>query len=234
MSIRRLGGVQLRFGWLPYEDGWAASGVDANWQWIDALAGRVVLDVISAVPTTGLFPGMFYLMSADAGVVSNKLALYTTVIAQDGSETQVWDYATPVNDFSIFVAAKKVPYKWNGSAWSVEKAGIIGFFAGDVLTDGQLIAEFLVPSDVDLPVALTGSLGKVRTAGTGEVVISVRKNDSEVATFTFAAGVTVPVIAAASAVSLLAGDSLSFVGPATADATFAGLSITLLGVRKSQ
>ena len=39
---------------------------------------------------------------------------------------------------------------------------------------------------------------------------------------------------AASAIELFAGDSLAFVGPATADATFAGLSVTLLGVRKSQ
>lgn len=234
MSIRRLNGVQLRFGWVPHEDGWGASGVDANWQWIDALAGRVVLDVVSAVPTTGTYAGMLYLMAPDAGATANKLALYTTMIAEDGSEVLFWDYANVVNDFSIFVSEKRVVYRWTGTAWIVEKAGIIGFFAGAVLTDGQLIAEYLLPADVDLPVALAGSFAKVRTAGTGAVVISVRKNDAEVATISFSAGVTTPTLAAASAIELFAGDSLSFVGPATADATFAGLSVTLLGVRKSQ
>lgn len=235
MAVTRLNNMELRFGWAPHEDGWAASGVDANWQWIDALMGGVALDVVTTLPTTGLTPGMLYLMAPDAGSTANKLALYTIAIAEDGTQTMYWDFTTPVNDFRIFVASKKVTYRWVlGTEWIVEKAGVISFFAGGVLTDGQLIAEMLLPADVDLPATLPGSMAKVRTAGTGAVTISVRKNDAEVATLAFSAGVTVPVITAASAVQLFAGDSLSFVGPATADATFAGLSVTLLGVRKAQ
>jgi hypothetical protein len=193
-----------------------------------------VLDVVSELPTIGTYAGMLYLMGP-VGTNANSLALRVVVIAEDGTETLAWDFMEPVNDFSIFVASKKVTYRWVlGTEWIVEPAGIISFFAGAVLTDAQLIAELLLPVDVDLPAALTGSLAKVRTAGTAEVVISVRKNEVEVATITFATGVTTPTIAAASAIELSAGDSLSFVGPATADATFAGLSVTLLGVRKSQ
>lgn len=233
MSIRRLTNAGLRFGWIPYEDGWAASGVDANWQWIDALAGRAALDVVTTLPTTGLTAGMLYLMAPAAGVQPNKLALYVVAIANDGTETSSWDYMTPVSGFAIFVSAKKTPYRYNGTTWLVDQPASISFFAGGLLTGGQLIAELLLPVPTELPSGLSGSLARVRVAGTAEVVISVQKNDVEVGTLTFAIGETVATVTSSAAISLAADDSLTFVGPATADATFAGLSVSLLGVRKS-
>jgi hypothetical protein len=233
MSIRRLSNAGLRFGWIPYEDNWASTGVDANWQWMDALAGRVVLDVVTTLPTTGLSAGNLYLMAADAGSQPNKLALYTVLIAADGAETFAWDFLAPANNFSIFVATKKAPYKFNGTTWAADSPAAISFYAGGVLTDSQLIAVLLPTVLLDLPAGLTGSRATAQTAPTATTVISVRKNGSEVATITFSAGVTVGTLAAASAIALITSDELSFVGPATADATFAGLAVSLLGLRKS-
>lgn len=233
MSIRRLTNAGLRFGWIPYEDNWAATGVDVNWQWIDALAGRVALDVVSAIPGFVHAAGNMYLMSAEASSQANKLALYTVIIAADGTEMLAWDYMTPAADFSIFIAAKQMPYKFNGTTWVADSPAAISFFAGGVLTDAQLIAVLLPTVMVDLPAGLAGSRATVQVAPTATTVISVRKNGSEVATITFSAGVTVGTLAAASAISLLASDELSFVGPATADATLNGLAVSLLGMRKS-
>jgi hypothetical protein len=234
MSVIRLNNAQLRFGWIAYEDNWAATGVDLNWQWLDALAGKVALDIVSAVPTTGLYPGMLYLMSDAAGAVSKKLALYTIVLAEDGTQTFAWDYMQPVNDFTIFINSKKTPYRWTGTDWTPDQPAAISFFAGGVLTDGQLIAKLIMPTPADFPATLPGSYAQAEVGGTAAVVISVRKNGSEVATLNFALGATTATLTAASAIVLAAGDVLTFVGPATADATFAGLAVSLLGVRKSQ
>jgi hypothetical protein len=78
---------------------------------------------------------------------------------------------------------------------------------------------------------LTGSSGYAGTTATGSATINIRKNGSNQGTVVFAAGTATPTFALASALSFAAGDRLELVGPASADATLADISVTLKGVR---
>lgn len=88
-----------------------------------------------------------------------------------------------------------------------------------------------VPRAVTFPVSLTGSYAKARVAATASTTFSVQKNGSQVGTIVFAAGATSATFTAASAISLAAGDILSIIAPATADATLADIGFTLVGIQ---
>jgi len=95
--------------------------------------------------------------------------------------------------------------------------------------EGEIYKTIFVRS-VTFASALSGSRAKCTTAPTGIVVISVRKNDVQFGTITFAIGATTGVFAGV-ATTLAAGDILSFVAPTPRDATFADVLITLAGTR---
>jgi hypothetical protein len=103
------------------------------------------------------------------------------------------------------------------------------FFPGKP-TDAQVIFRHDVIVPFDLPAGLTGSLGKAIAASTGNVACSIKKGATEVGTITYNASAT-GVLAMASATSFADGDVLTIVAPATADATLANLSVSLLGER---
>jgi hypothetical protein len=94
-----------------------------------------------------------------------------------------------------------------------------------------VLLRFVAVTPFSLPAGLTGSSGYAGTTATGSATINIRKNGSNQGTVVFAAGTATPTFALASALSFAAGDRLELVGPASADATLADISVTLKGVR---
>ena len=107
---------------------------------------------------------------------------------------------------------------------------ISGMFNGTP-TNGLVLLRVPIPKAVTFPVSLTGSYMIADTAATAETVFSLKKNGTEFGTATFAASGTSATMAATSETSFAAGDILTMVGPATADATLADLGWAIVGCR---
>lgn len=105
----------------------------------------------------------------------------------------------------------------------------VGVFVQDVAAAGETVLRFVAPRAFTLPASLTGSRASAATAATGEAVFSLKKAGVEFGTATFAASGTTATFAAASETSFAAGDVLTIVAPASADATLADISIVLNG-----
>ena len=114
---------------------------------------------------------------------------------------------------------------WNGSALvPVTEPFDVGVHLPDLSTAGALLAEIVLARPVDFPAAFGGSTGYARVAATGETVLDVQKNGSNIGTVTFAAASSTPVFA----LPLRPASR-----PAPADATLAGISLTFAGARGS-
>lgn len=107
---------------------------------------------------------------------------------------------------------------------------VVGYFPTKP-TNGQLLFVMRLARAVTLPASLTGSKADLQTAATAETVFSIKKGGVEFGTITFAISGTTGTFASASGASFAAGDILTIYGPASADATAAGLSWTLIGSR---
>lgn len=86
-----------------------------------------------------------------------------------------------------------------------------------------------VPRSVTFAAGLTDSQAICETVATAETTFSIRKNNTEFGTATFAIGSTTGTFAAASQTVFTTGDILSIVAPDPADDTLAQIGITLLG-----
>ena len=101
----------------------------------------------------------------------------------------------------------------------------------DALTASQIVLHAVIPVGMTLPASLTDSVGYSDTLATADSEFSIQKNGVEVGTMTFGSGGATPTFVMASATSFAAGDRLKVVAPASPDATLAGISFTIAGVR---
>ena len=92
----------------------------------------------------------------------------------------------------------------------------------------EVLYRVVLAHAVTIPAGATDSRAVVGTNPTASFVVSIQKNGVEAGTLTIATNGTA-TFAVASPIALVAGDRLSLVAPATADATLADLSITLVG-----
>jgi hypothetical protein len=107
---------------------------------------------------------------------------------------------------------------------------LTAFYPG-VPAASAIVTRVPVARAVTFPSGLAGSIGKASVAATGSAAFDVQKNGASVGTITFAAGATSATFAAASAITLAAGDLIAIISPGTADATLANVGIVLAGVR---
>jgi hypothetical protein len=96
-------------------------------------------------------------------------------------------------------------------------------------TDGAVVWRFITPRAFTLPAGLTGSQAYASTNSTGAQVLSIKKNGVEVGTMNWSAGNGTGSFTFASSQSFAAGDILTVVNQATADATFGDAQFTLVG-----
>ena len=161
------------------------------------------------------------------------------VDAADDHKVMVDSAQTPVYLESAVAAGSGVTITKSGTSpgkvltFSIA-AGIydLSFFIPGTLTSGATLAMFEFVRSVTLPASFTGSYGDVLVAPTAAATITIKKNGSTtVGTVNVAGGATAATFTVAAQVDLVAGDTLSFVNQAIADATMADLSITVKGVQ---
>jgi hypothetical protein len=103
------------------------------------------------------------------------------------------------------------------------------------MEDDMIIMDFVVPESFTIPIGAPLSSGRVfGDQATAEAVVSILKDDVEVATITFPAAGSIAVAAAPADAFFQQGVSrMTIKGPATADATLAGFSMVIRGIRES-
>lgn len=213
---------------------WAAADMNAPLEEIDAVlsalfrGGFVSVIDITATPAVGPTDCDAYLVGAGATGAwegqGNAIAVY------DDSKT-AWKFIAPVEGLTAYVQDENREYQYSGSVWVKKGPYIVAGFYPGVLESSSLCVRHSCVFAVDFPVALAGSYSKAGAAADAETVFSVKKNGSEFGTITFAASGTTGTLAAASATIFSAGDVLTIVAPASADATLADVDFQLKGLR---
>jgi hypothetical protein len=107
----------------------------------------------------------------------------------------------------------------------------ISLYVPGVFTSSQNCAEMNIVRAFTLPGGLGGSIAKLDAAPTSSAVFSIQRNGSQIGTITFGAGATTGTLAMASPAFFNPTDTLRIVAPSSADATAAGLSLSILGSR---
>jgi hypothetical protein len=92
----------------------------------------------------------------------------------------------------------------------------------------EIVFFFVSPRNFGFPINFTNSVAKSAVASTGTAVFTINKNGTQVGTITFESS-SVGVFSAVAEVSLIAGDILSIIAPATQDTTLENIGITLVG-----
>lgn len=131
--------------------------------------------------------------------------------------------------------ADGLPYERVAGGWSVAPVRTSHFAAG-LLSASQVVGMFSPSEKMQFPVAFAGSVAVAEVAPTStSVVFDIKKNGTTVGTITFAVGSRKGTFAAVATTTLdpavTVPDQLKIVAPATPNAAFAGVSITLKGVR---
>lgn len=107
--------------------------------------------------------------------------------------------------------------------------GIVLFYPDSPQEDELMLSHVLAQS-IDFTAGFPSSQAKAETAATAETVFSIQHDGDEVGTCTFAAAGKVGTYAAAADFTVAPGETFGIVAPATADATLADISFTIVGV----
>lgn len=98
-------------------------------------------------------------------------------------------------------------------------------------TSSQVIDTVMAVRDIDLPANLAGSLGRVGTNPTASFVMNLKDDGTTIGTITVStSGVFTFATTSGTAKTIATGSVVTLEAPATADATVANLTMTLLGV----
>lgn len=179
----------------------------------------------TSLPTTNLVVGLTFLLTAQSGDDAPGVYVYrdgawagmgglSGIEAPEGSGLSVDVEAGQV---VISISAAMTPYD-------------IAAFVASKPEAGAKVCKLRVVRPFNLPANLTGSYASAETAGTvGAAQFLIKKNGTEVGSFSFAVGATTATFVMASAQAFVAGDSLEIVAPAVQNAALAGISFTLAG-----
>lgn len=137
-----------------------------------------------------------------------------------------------LNDVVSSSASDGALLRFNGGTAKWEPVYIkreFSAFTPGTLGVGSTLIRHVVSQAFVLPVALNGSQASAATAAAAASTLSVRKNGTQIGTINFAAGASVGTFTLVAAIAFAAGDVLSVIAPSPADASLAGVSISLIG-----
>ncbi len=103
-------------------------------------------------------------------------------------------------------------------------------FVPGVMTNGQLVFQYIADENIRIPSGASGSVAKAGVASTGNVNLDIKKNGSDSGDITFNVSAT-GSFTVGSNIDLVSGDLLQITGPVTADATLADVSINIRAQR---
>lgn len=105
---------------------------------------------------------------------------------------------------------------------------IIPVFSGGVPLSNELLLQYVVPQQFVFPEDLPNSQAFANIAPTAETIFTITHEGSDVGTVTFAIATQIGTFTWANDITTVAGDIITIVAPAVADATISGISISLV------
>ena len=123
----------------------------------------------------------------------------------------------------------------DGVEWVDQSGGgsagipILSIFYPGVTGDNETIYRWTAPVVLNFPIGLTGSKFTAGIAATASTVFTLKKNGTDIGTITFAASGTTGTVSFTGVQVFNINDTLTIVGPVTADTTLADLSMSFKG-----
>jgi Putative phage tail protein len=108
-------------------------------------------------------------------------------------------------------------------------AVVTGTFVNGTPAAGLVLQRYVFAMAVTFPAGLAGSQGTAGTAATAITTFKIQKNGVNIGAMLFATAATTATFTMTSATTFNAGDVLTLVAPAVADATLADLAWTFIG-----
>lgn len=166
--------------------------------------------------------GLFAILNSTAETVTVEVSGQGAPPAIEASDTAVLS----LNGTSV----QQIGSPSSGAAQVDPPLSFAAFVPG-TLTSSQVLFVVASPEAVSFPSGLSGSFVSSGTAADSQAILSIQKDGIEFGTATFSAGSSSATFASTSGATFTAGDSLSVVGPATADPTLADVRVTLKSTR---
>ena len=163
-------------------------------------------------------------------IVWNADTTYACTVQSDDTGTTV---SIPAGGTAVLLQIGDDVTKIAETAGSIPTTAVtpydISVFNASTLTASQIIANIEVARSITIPDDFAGSQCYVGTLPSdGNWVISIAKNGSTIGNVTITTGGTITFSTTGmSAETLVAGDRLTFTGPATPDSTGANIGITI-------
>jgi hypothetical protein len=105
----------------------------------------------------------------------------------------------------------------------------IGSSADGKPASSSTVMMFVAPRNFTIPQNFTGSVAKADVAATADATFIIKKNGTNVATFTFGAGNSTATFSTQSSVSVNAGDVITVTAPSSQDATLFDVAFSFAG-----
>lgn len=193
-------------------------------------------------------------VNIDGAVVGPASATDGGIVLFDGTTGKIIKLGTLTQLLDLVGSAAQgdILYR-NGSAWVRLAAGTsgqylktfgaaanpawasfsfsVGFGFTTTPTASEVLLLYTFAEAVTFPDEWSGSVGDIGTNPTASFVLDVQKNGSSVGTVTISTGGAFTFVTTGGTVAFAIGDQLKVVGPGSADATAANVSITFLGAK---
>ena len=151
------------------------------------------------------------------------------------SSTAIGDVVGPAsavdNNIAVFDSTTGKLIKDGGKTIAELNTYSVGFFFTTTPTASEVLLLHTFPLAVTFPDEWSGSVGDIGTNPTSSFVLDVQKNGASVGTVTISTGGAFTFATTGTTVAFAIGDQLKIVGPGSADATAANVSITFLGAK---
>jgi hypothetical protein len=215
------GGLALTGDWNEGEDHWKVAN-DLNLLKLSIIAGRVVLDRVSATPGAPV-EGDVHIFKADHPTQPNKIAAY---------DEGAWVYLTPLEGYRLFSIADGHDYLYTvAGGWAVTPTLYYnyGSFAAAAISAGEVLMDHIVTVPHTLADNFVGCQASVGSNPAALWTADIRKNGVSVGSLAISAAGVVTFDTTGADVAMAAGDLLSLIAPGAVDATIARLRFTFRG-----
>lgn len=225
MASRIVPGIGLKAFWALGEDNYK-SEMDTDLLTLSVLTQGRVISKVAATPG-GPTDGDIHLFDETHATQPNKIAV---------RDNGAWVYLTPLTGWMMYNVATGKFERFNGTAWSAFNGVtqyIVPFFFAATPLASEILLIHVAGDAFTLPANLAGILQSyVGTNPTATFALDIKKNGATIATISVSTlGVVTATTVGGTTKSIAAGDVITVIGPAGADATAANMSFTVIGAR---
>lgn len=232
MPARTFPNVGLKGGYDQHEGGWG-DDQNLNLLKLSALVQGTIISKLSSTPGAPTPPAV-YIFDETHPTNPNAVAIFE---GPTGEET--WTYVDPEAGWLFYNQQDEVYEKFDGTVWVELVLGVaepdpyvVPFGFTTTPLGGETLLIHVFTETISFPDDWADSKGYVGiNPTTNPVALDIRKNGVTVGSISITSAGVITFATTGTTVTFDAGDRITVLAPATADATFANSAFTLRGVR---